>query len=150
MDKRTPRQLETRESDGRYEYVPPSALPVPTPEPGFGFRWVASHVLGTHDPANVSKRMREGWEPVKAADHPELQMAANKHGNVEVGGLILCKAPDEMIEARKRYYAKQTQDQLNSVDQHYMRQQADRRMPLFTDKSSEAEVGRSKFGDGSK
>lgn len=150
MDKRTPRELEKRESEARYEYQPPSALPVPNPEPGFGFRWVATHVMGTHDPANVSKRTREGWEPVKAADHPELQMTANKHGNVEVGGLILCKAPTEMIEARKRYYAKQTSDQLRSVDEHYLRQQADRRMPLFSDKSSDAEVGRSRFGEGTK
>src|SRR5512139_812910 len=149
MDKRTPRQLETRDADARMEYVPPSTLPSPNPEPGYGFRWVATHILGQHDPANASKRMREGWEPVKAADHPELQIAANKHGNIEIGGLILCKAPEEMIEARNRYYAKQAADQVKSVDEHYMRQQADSRMPLFTEKRSESEVGRSKFGEGS-
>ena len=150
MDKRTPRDLETRTETSRHEYVPPSTLPTPNPEPGWGFRWVATHVLGTHDPANASKRMREGWEPVKAADHPELQIAANKHGNIEIGGLILCKAPEELIESRNRYYAKQAQDQLRSVDQHFLRNEADKRMPLFSEKSSDAEVGPSRFGQGTK
>ena len=150
MDKRTPRELESRTENARYEYVPPSALPSPNPEPGYGFRWIATHILGQQDPSNVSKRFREGWEPVKAADHPELQIAANKAGNIEVGGLVLCKAPQEMIDARTRYYAKQAQDQIRSVDSHYMRNEADKRMPLFTDKNSESETGPSKFGQGSK
>jgi hypothetical protein len=55
-------------------YTPSSALPDPTPEPGYVYRWIATHVLGQADPTNVSKKMREGWEPVKAADHPELML----------------------------------------------------------------------------
>jgi len=42
--------------------------------------------------------MREGWEPVKAEDHPELMMVGNeKTGNVEIGGLMLCKMAAEII-----------------------------------------------------
>jgi hypothetical protein len=28
-------------------------------------------------PTNVSSKMRDGWEPVKAADHPELMLEGN-------------------------------------------------------------------------
>ena len=95
---RTPRDLVSREKTARAVYVPPTSLPDPTPEPGVVFRWIATHVLGQADPTNVSRKMREGWEPVKAVDHPELQLFGNAAtGNVEIGGLMLCKMSKEQI-----------------------------------------------------
>jgi len=91
---RTPRELVSREKSTRYVYTPPSALPDPTPEPGMVYRWIATHVLGEAQNTNVSTKMREGWEPVKAVDHPELMLEGNaKTGNGELGGLMLCKMP---------------------------------------------------------
>ena len=82
---RTPRDLVSRDKSARAVYVPPSALPDPTPEPGYVYRWIATHVLGEAQNTNVSSKMREGWEPVKAADHPELMLEGNaKTGNVEM------------------------------------------------------------------
>jgi len=63
---RDPRDTMSREKSARAVYVPPTSLPDPTPEPGYLFRWVATHVLGQSDPTNVSRKMREGWEPVIA------------------------------------------------------------------------------------
>ena len=145
---RNPRDLVSREKSARAVYVPPSALPDPTPEPGYVYRWVATHVMGQADPTNVSKKMREGWEPVKAADHPELMLMADKNGNVEIGGLMLCKMAKEQAQARDEYYAKQAQAQMESVDNHFMRNN-DPRMPLFSDRKSTTTSGRG-FGSGSK
>ena len=145
---RTPRDLVSREKTARAVYVPPTSLPDPTPEPGVVFRWIATHVLGQADPTNVSRKMREGWEPVKAVDHPELQLFGNAAtGNVEIGGLMLCKMSKEQADARDAYYANQAQNQMDSVDNHFMRNN-DPRMPLFSDRKSS--TSRGGFGSGSK
>ena len=53
-------------------------------------------MVGQSDPTNVSAKMREGWEPVRLSEHPELQLYATEgsrfEDSVEVGGLMLCKA----------------------------------------------------------
>ena len=145
---RTPRDLETREQEKRYVYVPASTLPDPTPEPGFSYRWIATAILGQANPTNVSQKLREGWEPVKAVDHPELMLQGDKNGNVEIGGLMLCKAPTEMVLARKEYYENQARAQMESVDNNFMRNN-DARMPLFKDTKTSTSRGGG-FGNGSK
>lgn len=148
-ENRTPRDLVSREKSARYVYTPASALPDPTPEPGYVYHWVATAILGQSDPTNVSKKLREGWEPVKAADHPELLLVGNeKTGNVEIGGLMLCKMSKERFEARQEYFANQAQNQMESVDNHYMRNN-DPRMPLYVDKKTSTTRGAG-FGSGSK
>lgn len=142
------RDLTTREKSARAVYVPPTNLPDPTPEPGYVYRWVATHVLGQAEVTNTSRRLREGWEPVKAEDHPELMMMGNeKTGNVEIGGLMLCKMSAEKARARDAYYDTQAQNQMDSVDNSFMRQN-DPRMPLFSDRKSTSTRGG--FGSGSK
>lgn len=138
---RTPRDMSSREKTARYVYKPASVLPDPNPEPGYAFRWVATHLLGQADPTNVSKKMREGWEPVKVEDHPELAMLGNTSGNVEIGGLMLCKTSEEMVRARDEYYANQSQAQMNSVDNNYLREN-DPRMPLFKESRSKVSFGK--------
>ena len=145
---RTPRDLTSREKSARAVYVPASALPDPNPEPGWVYHWVAVSILGQSDPTNVSKKMREGWEPVKAVDHPELMLAGDKNGNVELGGLMLCKMPVEQYRARQEYYQNQAKAQMDSVDNHYMRN-SDPRMPLFAERKSTTTRGTG-FGSSSK
>jgi len=83
---RITRDLKTRDKSVRAVYVPPSNLPDPTPDPDYIFRWVATHVLGQPLANNVSLQMRDGYEPVKAVDHPELALFGNNaNGNVEIG-----------------------------------------------------------------
>jgi hypothetical protein len=143
---RTPRDLASRDTEKRYEYTPASSLPEPKPDPMFAYRWVATHVMGTLDPVNASKRFRDGWEPVKAVDHPELFLPPNAQGNVEIGGLMLCRMPKERSLARQRFYDEQNANQMASVDSNFMRNN-DARMPLFSDKASEVTRGAG-FGKG--
>ena len=146
---RSNRDTKSRDKSARTVYVPPSNLPDPTPDPDYEFRWVATHVLGQPLANNVSLQMRDGYEPVKAVDHPELALFGNNaSGNVEIGGLMLCKAPKERIQARSEYYNKQAQNQMDSVDNHFMRNN-DPRMPLFADRKSTSSRGQG-FGSGSK
>ena len=146
---RSNRDSKSRDKSARTVYVPPSNLPDPTPDPDYTFRWVATHVLGQPLANNVSLQMRDGYEPVKAVDHPELALFGNNaNGNVEIGGLMLCKAPKERVEARDEYYKKQAQNQMDSVDNHFMRNN-DPRMPLFADRKSTTSRGTG-FGSGSK
>ena len=144
---RTPRELTSRDKEKRYEYTPASSLPEPKADPMFAYRWVATHVLGTLDPVNASKRFRDGWEPCKAVDHPELYLPGNAEGNVEIGGLMLCRMPKERAQARQRYYAEQNDKQMESVDNTFMRGQ-DARMPLFAERNTQVERG-GEFGRGS-
>jgi hypothetical protein len=92
----------------------------------------------------VSSKLREGWEPVKASDHPEITIVAVEHerfkDNVVIGGLMLCKAPAELVEERTQYYADQTRAQIESVDNNLMREN-DPRMPLFSDRQSKVTFG---------
>jgi hypothetical protein len=148
-DNRSNRDTTSRDKNARYVYTPSSTLPDPTPEPGYVYRWIATHIMGQADPTNVSRKMRDGWVPVKAVDHPELMLEANeKTGNVEIGGLMLCKQLSEQAKARDEYFNKQAQDQMDSVDNHFMRNN-DPRMPLFSDRKSTVSRGAG-FGSGSK
>lgn len=145
---RKPRELSTRTAAQREVYQPPSALPDPAPDSEWAYRWVATHVMGVLEAAHTSKRFRDGWEPCKAEDHPELGVAANKNGNVEVGGLMLCRMPKERANAMNEYYRNQAERQMESVDNTYMRER-DPRMPKFTERSSEVTRGNG-FGSGTK
>lgn len=147
-ENRIARELENRESAQRKQvWVPPQTLPEPKPQEGFVFRWIRTSMMGQADPTNTSAKLREGWEPVKAEDHPELMLQADPNsrfkGNVEIGGLLLCKAPTELMKQREDYYAKQAQAQISSVDNSFMRLN-DERMPLFNERRSSTSFGKGK------
>ena len=123
----------------------PETLPSPNPEPGYAFRWIRVATQGQIDATNVSSKLREGWEPVKASDHPEITIVAIEQerfkDNVVIGGLMLCKAPVEMIEERNAYYNDQAQAQMSSVDNNFMREN-DPRMPLFNERKTKVTFGK--------
>jgi hypothetical protein len=139
-DTRTPRDLVSRDKNARTVYVPPSTLPDPTPEPGWSYRWVATHINGVISP-NFSMRMREGWVPVRAEDHPELMLPANEKGEVTHGGLLLCKMPTEKTVARNEHFLQQSENNIEAVDNSFMRQ-SDARMPLFNERKSTTSFGK--------
>ena len=60
--------------------------------------------------------------------------------NVVIGGLMLCKAPTELVEERNDYYTTQTRSQMNAVDNNLMREN-DPRMPLFNDRKTKVTFG---------
>ena len=139
-DNRLAREVENRESAQRKQaWAPPETLPSPRPQAGWVFRWIRTTIMGQMDPTNASAKFREGWEPVKAADVPELMMFNDPNSNtrfkdnIEIGGLLLCKAPEEMAVQRADYYSRQAQSQMDAVDNNFMRTN-DERMPLFNEK----------------
>jgi len=143
---RTSRELNTREAASRPKrWMPPQLLPDPKPEAGYAFRWIRIATLGKDDPTNLNSKLQEGWEPVKASDHPEIRLfgASDKNfpGNIVTGGLILCKSPVEFIEQRDEYFRQQADTQMQSVDNTYMRD-SDPRMPLFKERSSSVTFGK--------
>ena len=144
-ENRLDRKLETREKTTRKRaWTRPEVLPSPTPEDGYIFRWIRVSSRGTTDATNVSSKLREGWEPVKAVDHPEITLVTVEHerfaDNVVMGGLMLCKAPEEMVEERSEYYEDQTHSQMASVDNNLMRE-SDPRMPIFNDRKTKVSFG---------
>ena len=58
-----------------------------------------------------------------------------------MGGLMLCKAPVELVEERTEYYQKVTDSQMDSVDNNLMRE-SDPRMPMFNNRKSEVTFGK--------
>ena len=123
----------------------PQLLPDPTPEEGYAYRWIRISTLGKSDAMNVSGKLREGWEPVKASDHPEVRLFSGGQNHypdsIEVGGLLLCKTPVEFVEQRNAYYGQQAESQMQSVDNAYMREN-DPRMPLFKERSTKVTFGK--------
>ena len=146
VENRIDRELTTRENKVRKKaWTRPEVLPSPNPEPGYAFRWVRTSNQGQVDATNVSSKIREGWEPVKASDHPEIVMVTVENErfaeNVVIGGLMLCKAPVELVDERSSYYKQQTDSQIHSVDNNLMREN-DPRMPLFNDRKSKVTFGK--------
>lgn len=146
MTTRTPRDLQTRESDSRKKlWQPADLLPAPTPQEGYTFRWIRKAIMGDSDPTNTSRSFREGWEPCRLEDHPELALSVDagveNSGLIEIGGLLLCKIPTEMAEQRSAYYRSHSEAQVQSVDANLMRE-SDPRMPLFKDSKSSVSFGR--------
>lgn len=146
-ENRIPRDLDTRAKMERpKQWMPPELLPSPNPEDGYEFRWIRISTLGTADPGHVSAKLREGWEPVKASEHPEIQIMATGEkprfpDSIEIGGLLLCKTPKEFVDQRNGYYQRQTDSQMQSVDNAFMREN-DPRMPVFKERRSEVKFGR--------
>ena len=143
---RLARELDTRDKAERPKHwMPPQLLPDPNPEEGYAFRWIRISSLGKEDATNISGKLREGWEPVRASDHPEIRLFGSTNGkfpdSVEVGGLLLCKTPVEFTQQRDEYYRKQAEAQMASVDNTYMREN-DPRMPMFKERKSTVTFGK--------
>ena len=134
MTDRNSRSAETRDKKTRKKvWQPPSMLDAPDAPPGYQHRWVRAEVRGHDDRANMSKRIREGFEPVRAEEYPNFDAPTiedGKHaGVIGVGGLILAKIPEETVDERNDYFQGKTAEQLQGVDNDLMRE-ADPRMPL--------------------
>jgi hypothetical protein len=142
---RIKRELESRVLTERPKrWMPPELLPEPDKQAGYEYRWIRVSMLGKQDGRNVSTKLREGWEPVKLQEQPQFKLLTDPttrfEDGIEIGGLLLCKTPEEFVEQRKDYYANQNQLQAEAVDNNLMRQ-SDPRMPIFKERKSSTSFG---------
>jgi|TARA_B110000902_G_scaffold77028_1_gene91618 hypothetical protein len=131
---RNSRSAETRASQTRRTpWKPPSMLDAPEAPAGYQFRWIREATRGQDDKSNMSKRIREGYEPVRAEDYPEFEAptidSGSNIGVIGVGGLILAKVPVETANERTAYFQNQAKSAMDGVDHNFMRE-SDGRMPI--------------------
>lgn len=145
-ENRKPRELDSRQLTERpKQWMPAELLPEPDKQAGYAYRWIRVATLNNADPRNLSAKLREGWEPVRIEEQPKFQLLVDPQSrykdNIEIGGLLLCKTPEEFVEQRNAHYANQTQAQTEAVDNNLMRQ-SDPRMPLFKERKSSSSFGK--------
>lgn len=132
---RSSRENKTREKTAaRRPWAPPSMLDAPPAPEGYKHRWIRAEVRGFDDRKNISARLREGYELVRADEYPDFEAPVIDSGKFEgvfgVGGLILARIPVETVEERAAYFASRNQDQINAVDQDMMRENAHSTMTI--------------------
>jgi len=148
---RTPRTTATREEESRRKpWAPPSVLDAPPAPAGYQNRWVRASIRGEEDKGNVFNRLRQGYEPVRADQHPEFQAPTiddGKHaGVIGNGGLILTRIPVETAHERTDFYGKRTREQMTAVDQDLMKEQHPS-MPINQQRQSRVSFGGRKTSD---
>ena len=134
-DNKTSRANQTRSKSERPKvWVPPSSLDAPPAPDGFRYRWIRAESVGFQDTKNISGRLREGYELVRAeevenaSDYPVLDEGRYK-GVIGVGGLLLAKVPIEIAQQRQDYMTNRHTDQSEAVNNDLMKEQ-DQSMPI--------------------
>ena len=126
MADRTPREVDTRQSQERKVWRPGTALEAPEPPLGYKHRWIRESVMEFDDKTNVHKRRQEGYELVRAEEYPEYSGPVVDEGRnagiIGVGGLVLARIPTELAKQRNQHYQKSTQNQMEAVDRDWMRE----------------------------
>ena len=132
---RSSRAKDSREKEHRRKpWAPPSMLDAPPAPEGFKHRWIRAEVRGFDDRKNISSRLREGYELVRADEYPDFEAPVIDSGKFEgvfgVGGLILARIPIETVEERSNYFANKSQDLIDAVDHDMMRENAHSTMAI--------------------
>ena len=145
---KTSRASQTREKEVRKKvWTPPSSLDAPPAPTGFRHRWVRAETLGFNDTKNVSGRIRQGYELVRADEYPEADYPIVEDGKyagvIGVGGLVLARVPEEIAKQRSEYYKKQAQENVEAVDNDLMKEQHPS-MPINIDRQTRVTFGGSK------
>ena len=129
-------------------WVPPSSLDAPPAPDGFRYRWIRAESVGFQDTKNITGRIREGYELVRAeevenaADYPVLDEGKYK-GVIGVGGLLLAKVPEEIAQQRQQYMSERHKERNEAGNNDLMREQ-DNRMHINVDRQSRVTFGGTK------
>ena len=132
---RTPRASKTRSAKPRRQpWKPPSLLDAPPPPDGYVHRWIRAEVRGFDDRKNLSARVREGWELVRKDEYPDFEAPTIESGSYEgvfgVGGLLLARIPEEIVEVRRHYFNQMNSDAMAAVDNDLMKENQHHSMSL--------------------
>ena len=148
-DTKTSRASQTRSKTERPKvWPPPSSLDAPPAPDGFRYSWIRAEVVGYQDTKNVTGRLREGYELVRAeevenaSDYPVLDEGKYK-GVIGVGGLLLAKVPEEIAKQRQDYMTSRHEERNEAVDNDLMKEQ-DSRMPINIERQSRVTFGGTK------
>ena len=144
-----PRASQTRSKSERPKvWVPPSSLDAPPAPEGFRYRWIRAESMGFQDTKNITGRLREGYELVRAeeienaSDYPVVDEGRYK-GVIGVGGLLLAKVPEEIAKQREDYMRRQHEARNEAVENDLMKEQ-DKRMPINIERQSRVTFGGTK------
>ena len=148
-ENKTSRASQTRSKSERPKvWVPPSSLDAPPAPDGFRYRWIRAESVGFQDTKNITGRIREGYELVRAeeiinaSDYPIVEEGRYK-GVVGVGGLLLAKVPVEVAKQRSEYMSKKHGERSEAVNNDLMKEQ-DKRMPINIERQSRVTFGGTK------
>ena len=148
-NKNTSRASETRVKKERPKvWTPPSSLDAPPAPDGFRYRWIRAEVVGYQDTKNITSRLREGYELVRAeevenaSDYPVLDEGKYK-GVIGVGDLLLAKVPEEIAKQRQDYMTQRHEERNEAVENDLMKEQ-DNRMPINIERQSRVTFGGTK------
>ena len=145
---KTSRASSTRSKTERPKvWTPPSSLDAPPAPDGFRHRWIRAESLGFQDTKNVSARLREGFELVRADEYPDTQYPVITDGKyagvIGVGGLLLARISEEIAKQRAAYQDKLTEGQDEAVETNLMKEQH-KSMPINVDRQSRVTFGGTK------
>ena len=128
-------------------WTPPSSLDAPPAPDGYKHRWLRAEVLGFDDTKNMAGHLRSGFELVRAEEYPNSEYPVIKEGKYQgmigVGGLLLGRIPNEVVEARKEYFNKMTQDKTDAIDKDLMKEQHPS-MPINSERQTRVTFGGTK------
>ena len=145
---KTSRASQTRAKKAKKTiWTPPSSLDAPPAPNGFRHRWIRVEVLGFDDTKNVSGKLREGWELVRADEYPDQDYPVMKEGKyagvIGVGGLVLARIAEEIAQAREAYFAKATQDRDDAIKNDLLKEQHPS-MPINSERQTRVTFGGTK------
>ena len=147
-DKQASRASQTRSKTERPKvWTPPSSLDAPPAPKGFRHRWIRAESLGFQDTKNVSARLREGFELVRADEYPDSQYPVITDGKyagvIGVGGLLLARISEEIAKQRAAYIESLAKGQDEAVEHDLMKEQH-KSMPINVDRQSRVTFGGTK------
>ena len=145
---KTSRPSSTRSKTERPKvWTPPSSLDAPPAPDGFRHRWIRAESLGFSDTKNVSARLREGFELVRADEYPDAQYPVITDGKyagvIGVGGLLLARISEEIAKQRAAYIDSLSKGQDEAVEHDLMKEQH-KSMPINVDRQSRVTFGGTK------
>ena len=147
-EKRTSRASQTRVKEERKKvWTPPSSLDAPPAPDGFKQRFLRAESMGFDDTSNMSAKLRSGYELVRADQYPDANYPTVQDGKykgvIGVGGLLLARIPEEIVESRKEYFARQTKAKSDAIENDLMKEQHPS-MPINNERQTRVTFGGTK------
>ena len=145
-DKRASRAAESRSKSERPKvWQRSNNLDTPPAKDGYRYKWIRAEVQGYQDTRNVTGKLREGYELVRADEFPNYPVVEDGKykGIIGVGGLLLGRIPEEFAEQRKAHYRQMHDDKSEAIDNDLKKEQH-RSMPINIDRQTSTTFGGSK------